>query len=124
LAANRPDLNCRLVGERMIAAAHYHRGDFSSARRHLERVLAEHATPDYASLFLRFQFRPHVVARILLAWTLWLEGFPDQAIRAAESSVEEARAANHVLIDTTRHATEATGKFESFASKPFAADFG
>lgn len=31
---------------------------------------------------------------------------------------------NHVLIDTTRHATEATGKFESFASKPFAADFG
>jgi hypothetical protein len=28
---------------------------------------------------------------------LWLQGFPDQAIRAAENSVEEARAANHVL---------------------------
>jgi tetratricopeptide (TPR) repeat protein len=38
-----------------------------------------------------------VAARVLLAWILWLEGFPDQAIRAAESSLEEARAANHVL---------------------------
>jgi hypothetical protein len=28
---------------------------------------------------------------------LWLEGFPDQAIRAAENSVEEARAGNHAL---------------------------
>jgi predicted ATPase len=46
---------------------------------------------------LRFQFRLHVAARVYLARILWLQGFPDQAIRAAESSVEEARAANHVL---------------------------
>jgi predicted ATPase len=38
-----------------------------------------------------------VAARVLLAWILWLEGFPDQAIRAAENSLEEARGANHVL---------------------------
>jgi predicted ATPase/DNA-binding winged helix-turn-helix (wHTH) protein len=97
LTANRPDPNYRLVGERIIAASQYHLGDHSSARHHLERVLAEHVTPDYTSPFFRFQFRPHAGARVLLAWILWLQGFPDQAIRAAENSVEEARAANHVL---------------------------
>jgi predicted ATPase/DNA-binding winged helix-turn-helix (wHTH) protein len=97
LAANRPDPNYRVVGERMIAASHLHLGEFSSARRHLERVLAEHPAPDYTSHFLRFQFRPHVAAPVLLAWMLWLEGFPDQAVRAAENSVEEARAADHAL---------------------------
>jgi predicted ATPase len=97
LAANRPNPNYRPIGERMIAASQYYLGDHSSARRHLERGLAEYVTPDYTSPVLRFQFRPHVAARVLLAWILWLEGFPDQAIRAAENSVEEARAANHVL---------------------------
>ncbi|HEX4193917.1 MAG TPA: hypothetical protein VHY80_12495, partial [Stellaceae bacterium] len=97
LAANRPDPNYRLVGERMIAASQYYLGDHSSARRHLERVLAGYITPNYTSPVLRFQFRLHVAARVYLARILWLQGFPDQAIRAAESSVEEARAANHVL---------------------------
>jgi len=36
-----------------------------------------------------------VTARVFLARILWLQGFPDQAMRTAESSVEDARAANH-----------------------------
>ena len=35
------------------------------------------------------------MARVFFARILWLQGFPDQAMRAAQSSVEEARAANH-----------------------------
>ena len=97
LAANRPDPNYRLVGERMIAASQYYLGDLSSARRHLERVLAEYVAPNHTSPVLRFQFRLPVAARVFLTRILWLQGFPDQAIRAAENSVEEARAANHVL---------------------------
>jgi predicted ATPase len=38
-----------------------------------------------------------VAARIFLAWTLWLEGFPDQAMRAAENSIEDALATNHAI---------------------------
>jgi hypothetical protein len=34
-------------------------------------------------------------ARIILARILWLQGFPDQAMRTAESGVEDARVANH-----------------------------
>jgi predicted ATPase len=81
----------------MIALSQHYLGRHSSARRRLERVLAGYIAPNYTSLILRFQFRPQVAARVLLAWIVWLEGFPDQAIRAAENSVEEAHAANHVL---------------------------
>ena len=35
--------------------------------------------------------------RVFLAWILWLQGFPDQAMRTAESSIEDARATNHAL---------------------------
>jgi predicted ATPase len=97
LAANRPDPNYRLVGERMMAITQYYLGELPGVRRRLERALDEYVTANYTSLVFRFQFRPHVAARVLLASILWLEGFPDQAIRAAESSVEEARDANHVL---------------------------
>jgi tetratricopeptide (TPR) repeat protein len=96
LAANRPNRSYRLVGERMIGASQHHLGDLSSARGHLEWALDEQVTPDYTSPLLRFQFRPHVTPRVLLAWILWLQGFPEQSIRAAENSVEDARAANHV----------------------------
>ncbi|HZC96577.1 MAG TPA: transcriptional regulator, partial [Bradyrhizobium sp.] len=97
LAANRPDPNYRLVGERMTAVSQHCLGDQPSARCHLDRALGEYITPNCASPFLRFQLRPRVAVRVLLAWILWLEGFPDQALRAAENSVEEARGAHHVL---------------------------
>ncbi|WP_024512987.1 hypothetical protein, partial [Bradyrhizobium sp. ARR65] len=97
LAANGPDPNYRLVGERMMAISQHYLGDLPSARRHLDRALGEYVTANHTSPVLRFQFRPHVAARVLLAWILWLEGFPDQAIRAAEKSVEEARGADHVI---------------------------
>jgi predicted ATPase len=97
LAANWADPNYRLVGERMMAVPQHYLGDLPSARRRLDRALGDYVTPNYTSPVLRFQFRPHVAARVLLAWSLWLEGFPDQAMRAAENSVEEARGANHVI---------------------------
>jgi hypothetical protein len=78
-----------LVGERMIAGSQYYLGDHSSARRHLERVVAEYVTPHYTSPVLHFQLRPHVVARVYLAWILWLQGFPDQAMRTAEAALRK-----------------------------------
>jgi hypothetical protein len=81
----------------MMAISEHYLGDLPSARRRLERVLAEYVTPDHTSPpVLRFQFRLHVAARVFLTRILWLQGFPDQAIRAAKNRVEEARAANHM----------------------------
>ena len=44
-----------------------------------------------------FRDRPEDDSARFLARTLWLQGFPDQAMRTAESSIENARAANHAV---------------------------
>jgi predicted ATPase/DNA-binding winged helix-turn-helix (wHTH) protein len=95
LAANRPDANDRLVGERIIGTSQHYLGDLPSARLHLERVLADYVSSDYRHI-IRFQLDLRVTARVFFARILWLQGFPDQAIRAAERTIEDARAANHV----------------------------
>jgi hypothetical protein len=81
----------------MIGVSQHYLGDQPSARRHLERVLADYIAPDHRSHFIRFELDPGVTARVFLAWILWLQGFPHQAMRTAESSVEEAQATNHAL---------------------------
>src|SRR5580704_11685494 len=96
LTAERPDPNDRLSGEGMIGISQHYLGDLPSARRHLEHMLVGYVTPDQTSHIIRFQIDPRV-QRTFLARVLWLQGFPDQATRAAHSSVEDARAANHAI---------------------------
>jgi predicted ATPase len=95
LATTHPDLNDRLVGERMIGGSRYYLGDLSGARSHLERTLVADAALAQRSQFARFQVDPRAGARAYLARVLWLQGLPDQAMRTAESSLEDARAINH-----------------------------
>jgi hypothetical protein len=96
LAANRSDPGDRLSGERLIGVSQHYLGDHKSARHHLERMLADDVIPGRRQV-IPFQIDPKVGARVLLARILWLQGFPDQAMRTAESCVEDARAANHGL---------------------------
>jgi predicted ATPase/DNA-binding winged helix-turn-helix (wHTH) protein len=96
LAANRPDPNDRLMGEQMIGVSQHYLGDLPGARRHVESVLADYVTSDYRHI-IRFQLDLRAGARVFLARILWLQGFPDQAMRAAEGSIEDARAANNVI---------------------------
>jgi tetratricopeptide (TPR) repeat protein len=96
LAANQPDPNDRRIGERMIGVTQYFLDNLPSARRHVERVLADYVTSDYRHS-IRFQIDLRMTARMFLARILWLQGFPDQAMRAAKSSIEDARATNHAV---------------------------
>ena len=98
LAATRSELNVRLIGDRIIGTSQHYLGDLLSARRHLECVLAHHVVPAQKSQIVRFQGGGDpTAARAFLARILWLQGLPDQAMRAAKSSVAEARATNHVI---------------------------
>jgi predicted ATPase len=86
-----------LVAERLIGVSQFYLGDLPAARRHVERVVADYVGSDHRSHIFRFQVLAGVTARVFLAWILWLQGFPDQAMRTAESSIEDARATNHAL---------------------------
>jgi predicted ATPase/DNA-binding winged helix-turn-helix (wHTH) protein len=85
------------VGERMLGTSLYYLGDLSSARHHLEHMLIHCTTPIRRSHMIRFQFDLPVAARGTLARVLWLQGFPDQAMRMAKDNVEDARAIDHVV---------------------------
>jgi predicted ATPase len=97
LDARRADPNHRLIGERMRGIVHHYLGDQSRARHHLEHVLDHYVESENRSHIVRFQIALRVSARTFLAPVLWLLGFPEQAMRAAEAAIEDARAANHAM---------------------------
>jgi len=97
LAERWPDPSDRLIGERAMSVSQHYLGDQSKARCHIERVLADAVIADAKPHLIRFQIDLGVMARVFFARILWLQGFPDAAMRAAERSVEDARAANHAI---------------------------
>jgi predicted ATPase/DNA-binding winged helix-turn-helix (wHTH) protein len=97
LSGNQTAPNHRLVGERMLGISYHYLGDQARARRHLENVLDEYVESGARAHIVRFQVDLRVSARTFLAPVLWLLGFPDQAARAAEAAIEDARAANHAM---------------------------
>ena len=80
-----------------MAASEYVLGDHLSARRRFERLLAHYVPSDRRSDLIRFQFDSLLGARGHLGRILWLQGYADQAMRAAESSIDAAGAINHAL---------------------------
>jgi tetratricopeptide (TPR) repeat protein len=66
-------------------------------------MLANCSTPNHGShSYAKFQFDQDVASRSILARILWLQGFPNQAMSAAEDAVQHALEANHAI--STCHA--------------------
>jgi predicted ATPase len=97
VAADRADPTDLLVGDRMIGTSLHYLGDQTDARRHIERMLTAYIAPVHRPHTIRFQFDQRVTARATLARILWLQGFPDQAMRTAQSNIEDALAIDHAL---------------------------
>jgi predicted ATPase/DNA-binding winged helix-turn-helix (wHTH) protein len=98
LSEKQGQQNDQLIGDRMIGCLQHLLGDQDSARRHTEHMLANFIPPEHRSHdHIRFQYDQRVAAHTMLARVLWLQGFPDQAMRTAKSAVEEARETNHAL---------------------------
>ena len=85
------------VGERMVGASLHYLGEQTSARRHLEGMLSRYVATQRRAHALRFQYDQQVMARQVLARILWLQGFPEQALRTAQENVEDARVAGHAI---------------------------
>ncbi len=88
----------RFIGDRMLSMTLFCMGDFRVARRHADHMLAREVSAEIPSKSsLRFRFGQSVSARIQPAQLLWIQGFPDQAIRAVDTAVEFARASGHTI---------------------------
>lgn len=85
------------VGDRLLGVSLHCMGQGARARDHIERSLNQETVPARFADSIRFRFNQPLAARAMLAQILWLEGFPEQAIDEARSSVEEARAGGHAI---------------------------
>jgi predicted ATPase/DNA-binding winged helix-turn-helix (wHTH) protein len=97
VAEKAADINDRLLGDRLTGATLHFLGKQSSARQHIEQMLARYIAPVRRSHAVRFQFDQRVTARITLARVLWLQGFANQALRCVEINVGDALSINHRL---------------------------
>jgi len=86
-----------LAGERIIGLSLHYLGEQSSSRRQIESVLRRPVDPLHQPHDLSFAIDHRITLRAFLARILWLQGFPDQAMRMAKENVEEALALNHAL---------------------------
>jgi predicted ATPase/DNA-binding winged helix-turn-helix (wHTH) protein len=97
LAKDRGDPADLPIGDQMIGTSLHYWGDQTNARRHVERMLGGYVAPVHRLPLVLFQFDQQVVAHLALARILWLQGFPDQARRTAQNTVDDARALNHAV---------------------------
>lgn len=83
------------VADRLIGDSLHCLGDQPAARDHLERAVVRLAGPQARSQLVRFYFDQQVMAQATLAHVLWLQGFPDRAMRMAEAAAARARGLDH-----------------------------
>src|SRR5262249_28900228 len=94
LADRKADAAARPIGDRLTGIALHYLGDHANARRHLERALSLHIGPVPR---LPVPIANDLAARSRLSNVLWLQGFPEQAVRSVQGALEGARATNHAL---------------------------
>ena len=87
----------RLVGDRMVGYLLHLIGEQQDARRHIERMIGEYQQPVIGAEIIRYVFDQRGTAQCFLARILWLQGFPDQAMRLVETLVEAAVTSRNVL---------------------------
>jgi predicted ATPase len=98
VAEQQSHQNDRLVGDGMVGLSQHYLGDQTSARTHIERMLANFFAPHDGSHYYAIRFRfDQQSARLVLSRILWLQGFPDQAMQTAKSAVEDALEINDVI---------------------------
>jgi predicted ATPase/DNA-binding winged helix-turn-helix (wHTH) protein len=85
----------RLIGHRMMGYTLHFRGDQSNARKQIETMLNGYDTVAHGSHVMRYWFDRRVTAQTRLAQILWLQGFPDQAAKIVDESLQDALAGGH-----------------------------
>jgi predicted ATPase/DNA-binding winged helix-turn-helix (wHTH) protein len=96
LAGQRANPVTSRAGARMVGLILHYLGDQEAAREQIAQDAGNliDASPGQAP---RFMIEQGVATRALLARILWLQGFPDQAMRTAESALAQAEAADHII---------------------------
>jgi predicted ATPase/DNA-binding winged helix-turn-helix (wHTH) protein len=86
-----PDSFDLIMADRLLGTSLHYLGEQQEARIHFARMFDRGAGLTNQTRITRFQFDQGVTTRYFQARVLWLLGFPEQAMAAANANVEEAR---------------------------------
>ncbi|MBB3452501.1 putative ATPase [Rhizobium sp. BK313] len=92
--ADDRERNGKRAADWMLASSDHFAGNYASARRYSERELNGAETGASARM-PRFGINHRIHAHDALARTLWIQGYPDQAIAIARRSIDEAQRLGH-----------------------------
>jgi predicted ATPase len=70
-------------------------GELALARDHLQQGIAPRASQQGGSRAVLYGFDPGVPCRSVMAYTLWLMGYPDQALESSKEALALAQALSH-----------------------------
>jgi predicted ATPase len=85
----------RVEGERAIGVVCYYAGEFQAARGHLEHGIALYDVEVHGSHAPLCEDDPGEVCLSYVALTLWMLGYPDQAVTRSEQAIAVAQATAH-----------------------------
>jgi predicted ATPase/DNA-binding winged helix-turn-helix (wHTH) protein len=89
------DPRARPTADLMIGLSLFCLGDLAGGRTHLERVRDGPRPTSRRAEIVRIGFDKRVYAVAMLGIIQWLKGFPDQAIEANRTSIDEAQMLEH-----------------------------
>ncbi|MGY4532090.1 putative ATPase [Pseudomonas sp. TE3786] len=95
-AEQHPSAGDQWVAQRMIALSQLCLGRLQEARAGLHDVLRAYPDDLRQRHILRYAYDQKAVALCALAYTLWLQGYPDQANKALKEAEQQAAATGHL----------------------------
>jgi tetratricopeptide (TPR) repeat protein len=85
-----------LIGHQLVGMTLIVIGDYRTALRHLESAVGLYRPEDYQQLAYRFGGDPGVRALSIRAWALWHAGRFDEADKAGQEALQQARQSVHL----------------------------
>jgi predicted ATPase len=95
LAVSMNDPEALLQANRALGETSYWLGDLTTARERLEQVVAFYDRSQHSHQALSTGQDPGVVSQAFMAWTLWLLGYPDQALESMNRTLALAQELEH-----------------------------
>jgi predicted ATPase len=89
------------VADRGLGYSWHFLGDQIKARTYLEKMAARPIGTQRRSLIIRYQFDPLITGRMRYGWILWLLGYPEQARRTVEVSLDDLWSVDHAVSSCT-----------------------
>jgi class 3 adenylate cyclase/predicted ATPase len=79
-----------IVGHRSLGSTLFTFGDFVQARDHLEQAVALGQATNIGGAFLSYAVDPRIASLLMLAWDLWILGYPEQAVGKVLQALSQA----------------------------------